>query len=141
MVFPYPNPVIFLPGIMGSVLHDEYPVSPETVWSPFKSVLKDFERITLHPSEPRYELREPARVTAGQLFEILYGEFIEELRHNLTARADEPVPVFPLAYDWRQPLETTEKRLADFIDEVLDRTRLLRHYHEAGSARAAFRHR
>ncbi len=132
MANPYPNPVVFLPGIMGSVLHDEYPVSPETVWSPLKSVLKDFERTTLHPSDPRYELREPARVTAGHLFEIIYGEFIEELRHNLTARADEPVPVFPFAYDWRQPLETTEKRLADFIEEVLERTRLLRHYHDAG---------
>ena len=31
-----PCPTIFLPGIMGSALRDEYPVSPETVWSPFK---------------------------------------------------------------------------------------------------------
>jgi len=132
MASAYPNPVIFVPGIMGSALRDQYPVSPETVWSPFKLFIKAYERITPHPSDTRYELQEPARVVADHLFEIIYGEFIEELRHNLSARADEPVPVFPFAYDWRQPLEITEAQLAEFIDEVIDRTKLLRHYHDAG---------
>ncbi len=128
----YPNPVVFLPGIMGSALRDQYPVSPETVWSTFKLMLKSYERITPHPSDLRYELQEPARVVADQLLELVYAEFVEELRHNLTAKADEPVPVFPFAYDWRQPLEIIEEQLAGFIDEVIDRTRLLRHYHDAG---------
>ena len=129
---PLPNPVIFIPGIMGSALRDQYPVSPETVWSTFKLAIKAYERITPHPSDTRYELQEPARVTPDQVLELVYSEFIEELRHNLTSKADEPVPVFPFAYDWRQPLEITENQLADFIDEVIDRTRLLRHYHDAG---------
>ena len=42
---------------MGSALRDEYPVDPETVWSPFKLLLKSYERITPHPSDVRYELR------------------------------------------------------------------------------------
>lgn len=133
-----PNPVVFVPGIMGSALRDEYSVPPETVWSTFKLVLKDYERATLHPSDVRYEVREPARVVADHVFELVYSEFIEELRHNLTLKAEEPVPVFPFAYDWRQPLEITEARLGDFIDEVLDRTRLLRHYHDAGFGGAKF---
>jgi pimeloyl-ACP methyl ester carboxylesterase len=128
----YSNPVIFVPGIMGSALRDQYPLSPETVWSPFKLLIKAYDRITPHPSDTRYELREPARVVADQVFELIYSEFIEELRHNLTPRADEPVPVFPFAYDWRQPLESIESQLSDFIDEVIDRTRLLRHFHDAG---------
>lgn len=123
---------------MGSALRDEYPVSPETVWSPLKLLLKSFERITLHPVDPRYELEQPARVGADQVFDLIYGEFIEELRHNLASKADEPVPVFPFAYDWRQPLENTEKLLGDFIDEVIDRTKLLRHYHEAGFGSSRF---
>ena len=65
---PYPNPVIFLPGIMGSALRDQYPVEPETVWSPFKLLIKAYDRITPHPSDTRYELQEPARVTADQVF-------------------------------------------------------------------------
>ena len=128
----YPNPVIFVPGIMGSALRDEYPVGPETVWSPFKLLIKAYDRITPHPSDTRYELQEPARVTADEVFGIVYSEFIEELRHNLSPQADEPVPVFPFAYDWRQPLENIESALADFIDEVIDRTKLLRHYYDAG---------
>jgi len=129
---PYPNPVIFLPGIMGSALRDQYPVAPEAVWSPFKLLLKAYDRITLHPSDRRYELSEPARVAADHVFEIVYAEFIEELRHNLSPQADLPVPVFPFAYDWRQALEAIESALADFVDEVIDRTKLLKHYHQAG---------
>jgi len=134
----YPYPVIFLPGIMGSALRDQYPVSPETVWSPFKLVIKAYDRITTHPSDTRYELNEPARVVADQVFEIVYAEFIDELRHNLSPQADEPVPVYPFAYDWRQPLENIESALADFIDEVIGRTKLLRHYHDADYGTTAF---
>jgi pimeloyl-ACP methyl ester carboxylesterase len=126
------HPVIFLPGIMGSVLRDEYPVDPETVWSPLKLLMKAYDRITLHPSDTRYDLAEPSRVGPDQVFSLVYSELILELRHNLSPQADEVVPVFPFAYDWRQPLETVEGHLADFIEEVIDRTRLLRHYHDAG---------
>ena len=105
---PYPYPVIFIPGIMGSALRDQYPLDPETVWSPFKLMIKAYDRITLHPSDTRYELIEPARVGADQVFGIVYAELIEELRHNLSAQADTPTPVFPFAYDWRQPLEANQ---------------------------------
>jgi len=127
----YPSPVIFVPGIMGSALRDEYPVSPETVWSPFKFIIKAYERITPHPDNLRYELREPARVVKDQVFELFYQELIEELRHNLTPAADEPVPVFPFAYDWRQPLADTQEQLAAFVEEVIERTSLLGHYNAA----------
>src|ERR1041385_143344 len=126
------SPVIFLPGIMGRVLADQYPVDPETVWSPLKLLIKSYERITLHPSDVRYELIEPARVNADQVFVLIYGEIIEELRHNLTPQADRPVPVFSFAFDWRQPLELIEDELATFVDEVIDRTKILRHYNKAG---------
>lgn len=128
----YPSPVILLPGIMGSALRDEYPVAPETVWSPSKLLTSDYARITPHPDNTRLELNEPARVTRDQLFEVIYSELIEELRHNLSPQADEPVPVFPFAYDWRQPLEDIQQLLSQFIDEVISRTALLRHYYAQG---------
>lgn len=138
MAIPFSHPVIFIAGIMGSALRDQYPVDPETVWSPFKLLVKSYERVTLHPSDTRYELIEPARVTADQVFGIIYSEFIEELRHNLSPQADRPVPVFPFAYDWRQPLDDLETQLAAFVAEVIDRTKLLRHYHDAGYGSAKF---
>lgn len=127
-----PAPVIFLPGIMGSTLRDEYPVGPEGVWSVAAAALKSYDRITLHPDNLRYEVQEPARVVKDQVFELFYKEIIEELRYNLTPVPEKPVPVYPFAYDWRQPLHVTQKALADFIDEVVERTCLLRHYHADG---------
>src|SRR4051812_21236229 len=87
------NPVIFVPGITASELRDEYPVKPETVWSAVLN--KAWDRICLHPDDVRYELQEPARVRADNVFSAVYGDVIDELRHNLTDRADRPVPVFP----------------------------------------------
>ncbi|MGH7503524.1 MAG: esterase/lipase family protein [Longimicrobiales bacterium] len=127
-------PAIVVPGITASSLRDEYPVDPETVWS---TLTKRYERIALHPDDVRYEVREPARVVADQLFEIAYADLVKELRHNLTDKADEPTPVFTFAYDWRQPLELIELQLELFIEEVIARTKLLRHFHRAGYAAEA----
>ena len=126
------NPVIVVPGITASSLRDEYAVDPETVWSVLR---KDYERVMLHPDDTRYELREPARVREDQLFGIAYQELIRELRHDLSLREDQPVPVFPFAYDWRQPLARIEAQLAEFVEEVIGRTALLPHYHKAGFAK------
>lgn len=124
-------PVIVVPGITATHLRDEYPLPPDMVWSVLS---KDYERVSLHPDNMRYEAREPARVQAAHLYEIAYKELVQELRHNLRAREDQPVPVFPFAYDWRQPLDTIEAELAAFVDEVIERTQLLKHYHDAGYA-------
>ncbi len=129
---PLPDPVIFLPGIMGSTLRDEYALSPENVWSVLKAATKNYDRITLHPDDLRYELREPARVVKDEVFGLFYGEIIEELRYNLSPTPEEAVPVYPFAYDWRQPLAVLQKELETFIEEVVARTSLQRHYHAQG---------
>lgn len=128
-----PDPVIVVPGITATYLRDEYALPPETVWS---VLTKHYDRFSLHPDDMRYESAEPARVRPDQVFEVAYRELIQELRHNLSARDDQPVPVYPFAYDWRRPLKETEADLARFIDEVIGRTSLLRHYDKAGYAEA-----
>ena len=85
-----PHPVIVVPGITATYLHDEYPLPPEDIW---KVIKQDYERIVLHPNDLRYEAQEPARVKPGQVFEIAYEELIEELRYNLASHADQPVPL------------------------------------------------
>lgn len=126
---PIIHPVIFVPGITASELCDEYPLDGDRIWSVLR---KDYARIALHPDGVRYEAREPARVVPGRVFQLVYSEFIEELRHNLSAQPDQPTPVFAFPYDWRQPLEHTAKVLNEFIAEVIERTKLLGHYHKAG---------
>lgn len=128
MTLPQP-PVVVVPGITATTLRDEYTVGPEGVWAILR---KDWERIQLHPDDVRWEQREPARVRADTVFSFPYGNFIEDLRFDLAPSADRPVPVFPFPYDWRQPLDETEAQLADFVEEVVARTALLRHYHDAG---------
>ena len=85
----------------------------------------------LHPDDIRYEARQPAITSSDQLYEVVYRELVEELRHSLSFNEEAYVPVYPFGYDWRQPLAVTEAQLADFVDEVIDRTALLRHYHVA----------
>lgn len=137
---PFP-PVIVVPGITASSLHDEYQVPPEDVWTAPKDLWravinkghKQYERIALHPHDLRLEAREPARVRAGSLFEIIYKDLIEELREELAEKSgDRTVPVYPFSYDWRMPLAETERQLNDFVNEVIDRAKLLPHYHVAG---------
>ena len=98
----YVPPVIVLPGITGTNLRDEYQTPPDLVWSLLKN---DYARVALHPDNPRYEALEPARIQADSVFDIAYKELIQELRYNLRLKEDKPVPVFPFAYDWRQPLD------------------------------------
>ena len=125
------DPVIIVPGITATHLIDEYPVGHDNVWS---LISKDYDRVALHPDNIKYEAVEPARISPGHIFEVAYKELTEELRYNLKEKEDLVVPVYPFGYDWRMPLEITEQKLGYFIDEVIGRTKLLRHYHEDGYA-------
>ena len=122
-------PTIVVPGITASCLQDEYALPPELVWS---VLTKEYERTSLHPDNLVFEAIEPARIVPGQVFEVVYKELIQELRHNLRSQEDLPVPVFPFAYDWRQPIEATERKLGVFIEEVIARAQLLKHYDREG---------
>jgi pimeloyl-ACP methyl ester carboxylesterase len=127
----YIPPVIVLPGVTGTNLRDEYQTPPDVVWSMLQH---QYARVALHPDNTRYEALEPARVQADSVFDIAYKELIQELRYNLRPKEDKPVPVYPFGYDWRQPLDLIEARFAEFVDEVIERTKLIRHYAEAGYA-------
>ena len=129
-----PSPVIVVPGITASDLHDEYELPPEAVWTTMRR--KRHERITLHPDDQRYELLEPARVAPRGPFPLVYEELIEELRDGLSEDQDGPVPVYPFGNDWRLPLNWTEERLTAFIREVIDRTLLMKHYRDSDFADA-----
>ncbi|HEX7063295.1 MAG TPA: hypothetical protein VF200_15085 [Woeseiaceae bacterium] len=125
---PLQNPVVVIPGITATSLVDEYPLEANIVWSMVFN--KEYERVALHPDDLRFEAIEPARVTAGRVFPI-YEDLIKALRHELSPQADQPTPVFAFPYDWRMDVRLTAARLTAFVEEVLGRTRLLRHYGNA----------
>ncbi len=132
---PPPSPVIVVPGVTATWLRDHYPLPPEMIWGVLEPS-KRYERAQMHPSDLRYEASQPADVRADQVYEVAYAELIEELRYNLSRSPAEPIPVFPFGYDWRHPLAITEQRLAEFVEGVIARTKLLRHYDESGYAAA-----
>lgn len=127
-----PNPVILVPGITATYLRDQYALPPEDVWTVLR---KDFLRSVFHPDSladtKSYEALEPARVVPDQIYEIAYKELIEQLRYELSPSEDKPVPVYPFGYDWRQPLDDIETQFDTFVEEVIERTKLMRHYHPA----------
>ena len=123
-----PAPTIVIPGITASVLRDEYDLPPTEVWTTVK--YRRHQRIALHPHDPRYEISEPARITPSHPFPLAYEDLIEEMRDEFSPNEEQPVPVYPFAYDWRMPLAQIEKQLGAFIKEVIDRTKLQRHYDE-----------
>ncbi|MCP5112041.1 MAG: alpha/beta fold hydrolase [bacterium] len=127
---PFQNPVIVIPGITATTMDDKYPLDTRHIWTMVLN--REYERLALHPDDIRYETHEPSQVVAGRLFSV-YDDLIDALRHDLSERADRPTPVFAFPYDWRRALDRTAAELRDFIEEVIARTRLLRHY--AGSRR------
>lgn len=122
------RPVVVVPGILGSALRDGYPVGPRPVWG---HMFPSLDRLGVHPEEPWREPW-PARVVPDGVLPGAYGELIEELRHDLSPAADRPTPVYAFGYDWRRPLATAEEELADFLDEIVERTALLPHFRETG---------
>lgn len=122
-------PVILVPGIKGTELTDEYPTDRESVWSVGNSLRGDFKRLALHPDDRRYERIEPSRVAPGALFDLIYGQLLTSLRHELSPAEDRPTPVFAFPYDWRRALGDVQTQLDAFIDEVIARTLLLRPYY------------
>jgi pimeloyl-ACP methyl ester carboxylesterase len=134
-------PVILVHAITGSVLRDEYPLPPEPVWDPGVFGTEFYERIAVHPESARpspeahlYEAVGPSRVTVSHAVRSIYGELVELLRNDLHERGDPPVPAHLFSYDWRQDNRASAARLGDFINEVIERTNLLRDY--AGECRS-----
>lgn len=119
------DPVIVIPGVIATYLRDVYPLPPEAVWS---VVTKEYERSLSHPENRLYDAILPARVVPDQIYEIAYRELVEDLRHELSPKADQPTPVYPFGYDWRQPLWRIQESLDAFVTEVIERTKLMRHY-------------
>ncbi len=125
---PAQNPVIVIPGITASNLVDDYPLKADRIWSMVMN--REYERVALHPDDMRYEAIEPARVVAGAVFPV-YRDLIRAMRHELSPRMDQPTPVFAFPHDWRMDISLTAAKLGSFIEEVIARARLLRHYSDA----------
>lgn len=122
----FQNSVIVIAEITATDLNDDYPFDAENL---VNGAEYNYDRVKLHPDNLRFEAHEPSYTYTVQILDI-YNDLLEALRHELSSRADEPepTPVFAFSCDWRIDISKTVKRLSDFIDEVIERTLLLKHY-------------
>jgi pSer/pThr/pTyr-binding forkhead associated (FHA) protein len=107
------QPVVFVPGIMGSELW----LGGERIWPNVKRIFTEPDILRLpekHPLEPRDIIREI--VVIPNLIELeQYDPLTSYLQEDLGYQKGTDLLEFP--YDWRQPLEQTAQRLAKAIDE------------------------
>ena len=124
----YQPPVVVVHAITGAILVDPYPLPHQKVWDPGVWAVAEHGRMAMHPDNLALEAQQPARVNVTQPVDLIYSDFVASLRHELSPTQDRPTPVYAFAYDWRQDNLKTAAALGDYIDEVIARTQLLRHY-------------
>lgn len=126
-------PIIVVHAITAGGLHDHYPVDHERVWGPGELAFKILDRISLYPAagvaddRVRYEAHGPSLVRPSEVFKMIYGELVAELRHNLSYAKTPVQPVYTYAYDWRQNNFYTIRHFAEFVREVIERTNQMRY--------------
>ena len=108
--------LIFIPGIKGTKLTETNRVTWDTIWSGIQSnfeTIEDLELTAMYKN--RYFEENPNSVIKPYEIETLaYGEFLRDLK------TDKSVYIFN--YDWRLSSSENGKRLAEYMDYLIDKS-------------------
>ncbi len=109
------KPVIFVHGIQGSWLKDEYPVDYDDriLWTGI--LRKRFDALHLHALDPEVDAEVKRWVMPHEAVPLIYESIVEEIRDEMD---DQPY-AYLFTYDWRKDNRLAAKQLAQFIDQVL----------------------
>ena len=109
------NPVIFVHGIQGSWLKDQYPVDydREILWTGI--LRKNFDALHLHELDNAVDADPRRWVMPHQAVPLIYEGLLEEIRDEM----DEQPYAYMFTYDWRKDNRWAAQALAQFIDRVL----------------------
>lgn len=110
----YPHPIIFVHGIKGAWLKNEYPVDyqDEVLWKGLE-IFGRYDELHLHPGDPSVDADARRLVGPHQAIALAYESFVEELRQEVTPY------VYVFRYDWRKDNRASAEFLAHFIDVIL----------------------
>lgn len=112
------RPLIFVPGLLGSMLCRPGPDGTQTVVWGTAEAIGQFPTLALEPGsdtiEPCGLIREISFL--GVFSQTVYGPFVDRL---LAAGYREGETLFVFDYDWRLSVFDNARRLAAFIDETL----------------------
>lgn len=109
------NPVIFVHGIQGSWLKDEYPVdyNEAVVWTGI--LKKKFDALHLHPTNDSVDESITRWIMPHQAIPLIYEGIIDEIRDEM----DRQPYAYAFTYDWRKDNRLSAQALAEFIDRVI----------------------
>jgi len=125
------HPVIFVHGVQGSWLKDEYPVDydNEILWTGITR--KNFDKLHLHHLDARVDRDIERFVMPHQAVPLIYSDLIDEIREEM----GEGKYAYVFTYDWRKDNRIAAKELAAFIDRVLT----IANTHQKGRDKSTFR--
>ncbi len=109
------NPVIFVHGIQGAWLKDEYPVDYDkaVVWTGI--LKKDFDSIHLHSLDETVDAQVSRLIWPHQAVPFIYENIVDEIRNEM----DYQPYAYVFTYDWRKDNRLAAGALSEFIDRVL----------------------
>lgn len=110
--------LIFIPGIKGTKLYDSNTLNNEVLWQDIRFNFEDFSRIELSfkSDQHYYDEAFSALVKPLQLEPLAYQEFWKHLHPDYPYK-------FLFPYDWRLPNAENGKRLAEFIELLIEKSR------------------
>ncbi len=111
-----PDPVvIFVHGIQGSWLKNEYPVDydDKLLWSGITR--RKMSALHLHPRDASVDQDAETLVEPHQMIPLIYKEIVEEIRDELSERPY----VYAFRYDWRKDNREAAKALRNFTARAL----------------------
>ena len=108
------TPVIFVHGIQGSWLKDQYPVDydREILWTGI--LRRNFDALHLHELDSEVDADPRRWIMPHQAVPLIYQGLLEEVRDEM----DQPY-AYMFTYDWRKDNRLAAQALARFIDRVL----------------------
>lgn len=109
----YTNPIIFVHGIQGSWLKNQYPVDyqNEIYWTGI--LKKKFESLHLNSINQTVDQDIDKFIFPHQAVPLAYESIVEELREEVTEHT------YVFTYDWRKDNRLSAEKLKEFIELVL----------------------
>lgn len=109
------SPVIFVHGLQGAWLKDEYPVdyNDAVIWTGV--LTKRFDALHLHALDDSFDAETRRLVMPHQAVPFIYEGIIDEIRDEM----DDQSYVYAFTYDWRKDNRLSARALGEFMERVL----------------------
>ncbi len=114
----YPNPIIFIHGIQGAWLKNQYPVDyqDEIYWTGI--LKKKFDKLHLSAINSDVDKDINTFIFPHQAVPLIYESIVEELRSEATEQS------YLFTYDWRKDNRLAAEKLGEFIRQILERAKI-----------------